>query len=187
MTEEINLIYDVAKESMNGSLEHLNKELRAIRAGKATPSMLDGVKVDYYGSATPLSQVANVNTPDGRTISIQPWEKSILEEIEKAIINSNLGFNPQNNGEMIIISVPPLTEERRLDLTKKAKAEAETAKISLRSARKDAIDSIKKLEKEGLSEDMAKTAEGKIQGIVNEYTQKVEEVLVLKEKDIMTV
>jgi len=187
MTEEINLILDVAKENMNGSMEHLDKELRSIRAGKATPSMLDSVKVDYYGTLTPLSQVANVNTPDGRTLSIQPWEKALLEDIERAIINSNLGLNPQNNGEMIIISVPPLTEERRLDLTKKAKSEAETARISVRNARKEAMDAIKKLEKDGLSEDMAKTAEAKIQEIVNGFSSKVDVVLAAKEKDIMTV
>jgi len=187
MTEEINLIFDVAKENMDGSMEHLDKELRSIRAGKASPSMLDGVKVDYYGTATPLSQVANVNTPDGRTLSIQPWEKAILEEIEKAIINSNLGLNPQNNGEMIIISVPPLTEERRVDLSKKAKAEAETARISIRNARKEAMDAIKKLEKDGLSEDMAKTAESKVEDIVKQFAAKVDVVLAAKEKDIMTV
>ncbi|MFT4660226.1 MAG: ribosome recycling factor [Patiriisocius sp.] len=187
MTEEINLILDMTKENMDSSMTHLDKELRSIRAGKANPSMLETVKVDYYGTATPLSQVANVNTPDGRTLSIQPWEKSILEEIEKAIINSNLGLNPQNNGEMIIISVPPLTEERRKDLSKKAKAETETARISIRNARKEAIDAIKKLEKDGLSEDMAKTAEAKVQDIVNRYSSKVDDVITAKEKDIMTV
>ncbi len=187
MTEEINLILSITKEHMDSSMDHLDKELRTIRAGKASPSMLESVKVDYYGTATPLSQVANVNTPDGRTLSIQPWEKSTLELIEKAIINSNLGLNPQNNGEMIIISVPPLTEERRIDLTKKAKAEAEVARVSIRNVRKEAMDSIKKLEKDGLGEDMAKTAESKVQDIVNQYTTKVDVVFAAKEKDIMTV
>ncbi len=187
MTEEINIIVDMAKEQMEASIVHLEKELRSIRAGKANPSMLDSIMVDYYGSSTPLSQVANVNTPDGRTLSIQPWEKSILEEIEKAIINSNLGLNPQNNGEMIILSIPALTEERRIDLTKKARAEGETAKISIRNSRKEALDSIKQLEKDGLSEDMAKTAESSIQGIVNSYSEKVEKTVEAKEKDIMTV
>ena len=143
--EEIDFILDSTKESMEGSLAHLEKEFLNIRAGKASPAMLGGVKVDYYGAATPLSQVANINTPDARTITVQPWEKSMLQPIEKAITIANLGFNPMNNGENIIISVPALTEERRRDLVKQAKSEAEDAKIGVRNARKDANTDIKKL------------------------------------------
>lgn len=187
MNEEIQMGLDEAKSSMNSAVDHLKNELTKIRAGKATPSMLDTVMVEYYGSQTPLSQVANVNTTDARTITVQPWEKSMLDEIAKGIINSNLGLNPQNNGEMIIINVPILTEERRKDLVKKAKAEGEHAKISIRNQRKDANDYIKGLKNEGLSEDLAKTAEGEVQKIVDIYIKKVDDLIDLKEKDIMTV
>ena len=138
MNEEIKFVLDTTKESMDAAITHLEKEFVKIRAGKASPMMLSSVMVEYYGSQTPLSQVSNINTPDGRTISVQPWEKAMLPEIEKAILNANLGFNPMNNGETVIINVPPLTEERRLQLTKQAKAEAEHAKIGVRSARQDA-------------------------------------------------
>ena len=144
MNEELQFILDSAKESMEGAIKHLENELLNIRAGKANPVMLKSVMVDYYGSPTPLNQVANVNTPDGRTLSIQPWEKAMLAEIEKGIMVANLGFNPMNNGESIIINVPPLTEERRKELAKMAKAEAENAKVSIRNARKDANQEIKK-------------------------------------------
>jgi len=187
MEEELSMIYDMAKDSMSDSIGHLKKALLKIRAGKANPSMLDGVLVDYYGSMTPLSQVANVNTPDPRMISIQPWEKSSLEPIEKAIINSNLGFNPQNNGELIIINIPPLTEERRKELVKKAKTEGEDAKISIRNVRKDSNDEIKKLKNDGLPEDMAKDAEEEIQKFTNSFTINIESLIAEKEKDIMTV
>ena len=187
MTEEINFIIDSAKESMNGSVAHLEKEFLNIRAGKASPQMLGSVFVDYYGSQTPLSQVSNVNVPDARTITIQPYEKSMLQTIEKAIMVANLGFNPMNNGENIIISVPPLTEERRRDLVKQAKAEAEDAKISIRNARKDANTDIKKLEKEGTSEDICKSAEEDIQKLTDSFIRKVEEHLVIKEAEIMKV
>lgn len=187
MNEEIQMGLDEAKSSMNSAVDHLKNELTKIRAGKATPSMLDTVMVEYYGSQTPLSQVANVNTTDARTITVQPWEKSMLDEIAKGIINSNLGLNPQNNGEMIIINVPILTEERRKDLVKKAKAEGEHAKISIRNQRKDANDYIKGLKNDGLSEDLAKTAEGEVQKIVDIYIKKVDDLIDLKEKDIMTV
>lgn len=178
---------DEAKEAMNQAIEHLKEELMKIRAGKATPSMLDGVMVEYYGSMTPISQVANVNTTDARTITVQPWEKSILDEIAKGIINSNIGLNPQSNGEIIIINVPALTEERRKDLVKKAKAEGEKAKVSIRNQRKDANDFIKGLKNNGLSEDMAKTAEDEVQKIVDSYSKKVDDLIDLKEVDIMTV
>jgi ribosome recycling factor len=187
MTEELNFILDSTREGMAKSVEHLIKELSSIRAGRATPSMLNSVKLDYYGTETPLSQVANINTPDPRTISIQPWEKTLLQDIAQAITYANLGLNPQNNGEMIIISVPALTEERRKDLTKKAHAEGEKAKVSVRTGRKDAMDEIKKLEKDGLSEDMSKSTQGDIQKIVDEFTAKINQIIEVKEKDIMTV
>ncbi len=187
MTEDIQMAYDEAKEGMEKAISHLESELTKIRAGRANPSMLSGVMVEYYGSPTPLQQVANVSTLDARTISIQPWEKSILEEIERAIINANLGLNPQNNGELIMINIPVLTEERRRDLVKKAKAEGENAKVSIRNNRKDANDFIKGLEKDGLSEDMAKDAENSIQDLTNSYTSKVDAVVDAKEEDIMKV
>lgn len=185
--EEIDFILDSTKESMNGSIAHLEKEFLNIRAGKASPAMLGGVMVDYYGSQTPLSQVANVNTPDARTITVQPWEKSMLQPIEKAIMIANLGFNPMNNGDNIIISVPPLTEERRRDLVKQAKGEAEDAKIGIRNARKDANTEIKKLEKDGMSEDACKNAEDEVLELTNSYIKKIDEILSVKEAEIMKV
>jgi len=156
-----------------------------IRAGKASPAMLGGVMVDYYGSQTPLQQVANVNTPDGRTITVQPWEKSMLHEIERAIMIANLGFNPMNNGESVIINVPPLTEERRINLAKQAKSEAEDAKIGVRSARKEAHHEIKKID--DVSEDAQKNCEIDIQSMTDDHVHKIEEILAVKEKEIMTV
>ena len=185
--EEIDMIYDMAKESMDAALDHLHKELLKIRAGKASSSMLEGVYVDYYGTNTPLSQVSNINTPDARTISIQPWEKPMLPIIEKAIMAANLGLNPQNNGELIMINVPPLTEERRLNLVKQTKAEGEHAKVSIRTARKEANDEIKKLQKETISDDLAKDAEERIQKLTDTYGKDVDSILEVKEKDIMTV
>ena len=187
MTEEIDFILDSTQESMTGSIHHLEKEFSNIRAGKANPAMIGGVFVDYYGSATLISQVANINVPDARTITIQPWERNMLHPIEKAIMVANLGFNPMNNGDTIIISVPPLTEERRRDLAKQAKAEAEDAKIGIRNARKDANTEIKKLEKDGTSEDLCKNAEDKVQNLTNSFIKKVDEVLALKEAEIMKV
>lgn len=185
MNEDIQFILDSTKESMNNAVASLNKRLSTIRAGKASPAMLQGVMVDYYGSPTPLAQVANVLTPDGRTISVQPWEKSIIQEIEKSIINSNLGFNPMNNGESIIISVPPLTEERRRELAKQAKAEAEDAKVGVRNDRKNANNDIKKLE--DASEDEQKNAEADVQKLTDAHIKLIDEVLDVKEKEIMTV
>jgi ribosome recycling factor len=185
--EEIEFILDSTKESMNGSVAHLEKEFLNIRAGKATPQMLGGVFVDYYGSQTPLSQVANINVPDARTITVTPWEKSMLHPIEKAIMIANLGFNPMNNGDMIIISVPPLTEDRRRELAKQAKAEAEDAKIGIRNARKDANTDIKKLEKDGTSEDICKSAEEQVQNLTNTFIKKIDELLAVKEAEIMKV
>lgn len=187
MTEEINFIIDSAKESMQGSIAHLEKEFLNIRAGKASPAMLGSVFVEYYGAQTPLSQVSNVTVPDARTITISPYEKKMLQPIEKAIMIANLGFNPMNNGDMIIISVPPLTEERRRDLAKQAKAEAEDAKIGIRNARKDANTDIKKEEKNGTSEDVCKKAEEDVQKLTDNYIKKIDEVLTLKEVEIMKV
>ncbi len=184
MNEEIDFILDSAKESMNNAISHLEKELRSIRAGKASPAMLANIQVDYYGSQTPLSQVANVNTPDARTIAIQPWEKNMLQEIEKAIMIANIGFNPMNNGENIIINVPPLTEERRRDLVKQSKAEAENAKVVVRNVRKDANNEIKKLE---VSDDMKKNTETDVQTLTDKFIKQIDEKLVVKEKEIMTV
>lgn len=187
MTEELDMIFDEFKSANGKTLVHLENELTKIRAGKASPAMLNGVMIEYYGSMTPIQQVANINTSDARTILVQPWEKNMLNDIAKGIINSNLGLNPQNNGEQLIISVPPLTEERRRDLVKKAKAEAEHAKVGVRNNRKDSIDMIKDLKNDGLSEDMAKTAEEEVQKITNGAIKKVDDLVELKEKDIMTV
>lgn len=187
MTEEIQMIYDEFKSSNAKSLVHLENELQKIRAGKATPSMLHSVMVDYYGSPTPLAQVANISTMDARTITVQPWERTMLSEIAKGIVNSNLGFAPQNNGEMILINVPPLTEERRREMVKKAKADGEHAKVGIRNNRKDAIDMVKSLKADGLSEDMAKDAEAEIQNITNAFIKKVDDIVELKEKDMMTI
>lgn len=187
MTEEINFIIDSAKESMNGSIAHLEKEFLNIRAGKASPQMLGGVFVDYYGSQTPLSQVANINAADARTLTVTPWEKTMLQPIEKAIMIANLGLNPMNNGDNIIINIPAFTEERRRDLVKQAKAEAEDAKIGIRNARKDANNDIKKEEKEGTSEDVCKKAEEDIQKLTDSYIKKIDDLLVGKEAEIMKV
>lgn len=184
MNEEIEFILDTAKEAMNNAIAHLEKELRTIRAGKATPAMLGNVMVDYYGSQTPLSQVANVNTPDPRTISVQPWEKNMLQPIEKAIMVANLGFNPMNNGDIIMINVPPLTEERRIGLAKQAKAEAEHAKVGIRNARKDANNDIKKVD---ISDDMKNIAEGNVQELTNTFVKDIDAKFSVKEKEIMTV
>ena len=184
MNEEIQMILDMAEEQMTASITHLEKAFIKIRAGKANPVMLSSVTVDYYGAQTPLSQVANVNTPDARTLVVQPWEKNLLGEIEKSIINSNLGFNPMNNGDIIIINVPPLTEERRRDLAKQAKSESEDAKIGIRSARQEANKELKKLE---ISEDLLKNAESDVQELTDKFIVKVENALSVKEAEIMKV
>ena len=184
MNEEVQFIIDSAKEQMDSALHHLEMEFVNIRAGKATPSMLNGVKVEYYGALTPLSQVANVNTMDAHTITVQPWEKQLIPEIEKGILNANLGFNPMNNGESIIINVPILTEERRRELAKHAKAEAEKAKVSIRNDRKDANHELKKLD---ISEDLLANTEADVQTLTDKYIVKVDALYVIKEKEIMTV
>ncbi|MDG2331831.1 MAG: ribosome recycling factor [Flavobacteriales bacterium] len=187
MIEEINMALEEASDSMENSIQHLASELTKIRAGKASPVMLDSVQVDYYGALTPLSQVANINTLDARTISVQPWEKSLLDEIAKGITNANLGLNPQNNGELIMINVPMLTEERRRELSKRAKAEGEHAKVGIRNSRKEANDFIKDLKNDGLSEDMAKSAEADVQKLTDQFSAKIDSLVDSKEKDIMTV
>jgi ribosome recycling factor len=187
MTEDIQLILDELKDANEKSLAHLEQELQKVRAGKATPSMLDGVFVEYYGSMTPINQVANVSTTDARTITVQPFERSMLDEIAKGIINANLGFSPSNNGEILIINVPALTEERRRELVKKAKAEGENAKVALRNNRKEAMDMLKDLKNEGTAEDLIKTAEARVQEIINGFSTKVDAVIDSKEVDIMKV
>lgn len=184
MNEEVTFILDAAREAMDLAISHLEKEFIKIRAGKASPAMLSSVMVEYYGNQTPLSQVSNINTPDGRTISVQPWEKSLLAEIESSIMNANLGFNPMNNGELIIINVPPLTEERRKQLVKQAKSEAEDAKVSVRNARQDANKELRDLD---ISEDMEKNAEVDVQALTDTYSKRVDSLLEHKEAEIMKV
>ncbi|MEO9871566.1 ribosome recycling factor [Ekhidna sp.] len=183
--EEIDIYLDTAKEMMESALQHTKDEFAKIRAGKAMPGMLDGIEVEYYSTMTPLSQVAGVTTPDARTLSVKPWEKAMLQEIERAIINSNLGFNPQNDGEQIRINIPPLTEERRLQLMKQVKAEAEKGKVSIRNARKDTNESLRKLD--GVSEDLVKNAEDDVQNLTSTYSGKIDSLVDIKEKDIMTI
>lgn len=187
MEEEVQMILDICKERMEHAIGHLEKELVHIRAGKASPRMLDSVLVDYYGSLVPIAQVSNINTPDARTIAIQPWEKKMIHPIEKAIINSNLGFNPDNNGEFIRINVPAPTEQRRKEMVKQVSKEGETAKVSLRSARKDANDNLKKLLKEGLSEDLEKDSEVIVQNMINDFTKLVEKLLDEKTVEVLTI
>jgi ribosome recycling factor len=187
MTDEVNFCIEEANERMEKAISHLENELRVIRAGKANPAMLSGLMVDYYGTMTPLQQVSNVGTLDARTITIQPWEKTMIVPIEKAILAANLGFNPQNNGEVIRIAVPPLTEERRKQLVKQVKSEGENARVSIRNARRDANEELKKLQKDGLAEDLAKDAEGEVQKLTDNYNKKVEDLLIKKEQEILTV
>lgn len=187
MNEEIELIIEEAKDRMQKAVEHLEHELARLRAGRANPALLDGITVDYYGVNSPLSQVSNINTPDPKTILIQPWEKNMLGTIEKAIMAANIGLTPMNNGEVIRISIPPLTEERRHQLVKQVRNEGETAKISLRNARKWANDELKRLLKEGLPEDMEKVTSENIQELTNDYAVKVDKVMAVKEKEVMTV
>jgi len=184
MNEEVQFIIDATKEQMESAIHHLEAEFVNIRAGKATPSMLSGVKVEYYGALTPLSQVANVNTLDAHTITVQPWEKQLIPEIEKGILIANLGFNPMNNGESVIINVPILTEERRRELAKHAKSEGENAKVSIRNDRKDANTELKKLD---ISEDLLANSEQDVQDLTDNYIKKIDALYVIKEKEIMTV
>lgn len=187
MNEEIEIILEESKERMENSLSHLELELSKLRAGKATPALLDGITVDYYGVTTPLSQVSNINTPDPKSIMIQPWEKNMLDPIEKAILAANIGLTPMNNGEIVRINVPALTEERRIQLVKMVKSEGENAKISIRNCRKWANDELRRLLKEGLSEDIQKDTEAEVQTLTDDFTKKIDDVIEIKEKDIMTV
>ena len=182
--EEIEFIIEACKESMSNSIDHLERELLNIRAGKANPSMLSSVRVEYYGSLTPLSQIANISTPDSQTISVQPWEKDKLQDIEKAIMIANLGFNPMNNGESIIISIPPLTEERRRELVKISKVEIEKAKVSVRNARKEANNEIKKTDS---STDQKAISEDDIQNLTDSFIEKIDKIYIIKEKEILSV
>ncbi|MEX1189446.1 MAG: ribosome recycling factor [Bacteroidia bacterium] len=187
MNELVKPHIDAANSHMEKAIAHLEAELAKIRAGKASPSMMDGIFVDYYGNSTPLAQVANINTPDARTIVIQPWEKNMLQTIEKAIFSSNMGLTPQNDGQQIRLNLPPVTEERRVGLVKQSKVEAENCKVSVRNIRRDANEAIKKLVKDGLAEDLAKDAEAKVQNLTDTFIQKADKHLENKEKEIMTV
>ena len=187
MEEDIVFYLEEAKDHMEKSILHTEEELRKIRAGKANPNMLSGIMVEYYGTPTPINQVASVNTPDARTIMIKPWEKTILAEIEKSIMNSDLGLNPVNDGETIRLNIPPLTEERRKQLMKQVRSEAEHGKISIRNVRKDVNDSLKKLLKDGTSEDAVKKAETDVQDLTDNYIKKIDDLVAVKENDIMTV
>ncbi len=187
MTEELEMIIEDAEFSMKKAISFLEIELGKIRAGKANPAMLDGITVEYYGAPTPISQVANINVMDARTISIQPWEKSTLQSIERAIIAANIGINPQNDGINIRLFLPPLTEERRKELVKKSAGEAEHAKVAIRNIRRDAIEEVKKMQKDGLSEDTAKDSENEIQEMTDKYIALIEKHLAIKEKDVMSI
>jgi ribosome recycling factor len=187
MQEELNIVLESAEETMSKTIGHLESELVKIRAGKANPNMLDGITADYYGSPTPISQVANITALDARTISVQPWEKNMLAIIERAIIAANIGINPQNDGSSIRLFLPPLTEERRKELVKRCNGEGENAKVSIRNIRRDAIEDIKKMQKDGLSEDAAKDAEAAVQALTDKHIVLVEKHLAAKEKEIMAV
>jgi ribosome recycling factor len=187
MHEEAQFCLDETNESMLNAITHLEKEFQKIRTGKASPQMLDGIRIDYYGAMTPLDQLSNINTPDPKQIIVQPWDKSVLPLIEKAIMAANLGFNPKNEGEVLRIIVPPLTEERRKDLVKKARSETESAKVAIRNIRRTSNESAKKLEKDGIPEDDIKKLEHDIQEVTDKYISRVDKLLESKEKDIMTV
>ncbi|MCK9611314.1 MAG: ribosome recycling factor [Bacteroidales bacterium] len=187
MSEELDFVLEETAESMQIAITHLERELQKIRTGKSSAQMLDCIKIDYYGVMTPLEQVSNINTPDPKQIIVQPWDKNMLPVIEKAIMAANLGFNPKNDGEILRIIVPPLTEERRKELAKKAKAEGENAKVAIRNIRRTSNESLKKLEKEGVPEDAVKKAESKIQELTDNFIDRIDKLLAQKEKDIMTV
>src|SRR5690348_1335587 len=187
MSDDVQLTMELTEDSMKKAIIHLEAELVKIRAGKANPQMLDGIVVDYYGSPTPINQVGSISVLDARTLTIQPWEKNMLQPIERAIIASNIGINPQNDGVIIRMFLPPLTEERRKELVKKCQGEGEHAKVAVRNIRRDAVESIKKMQKSGLSEDAAKDAEAEIQELTNRYITLVDKHLATKEKEIMSV
>jgi ribosome recycling factor len=187
MDELVELLLDDTREKMNKSIKHLENELVKIRAGKANPNILNGIMIDYYGVQTPLNQVSNIGTPDARTIAIQPWEKPFINAIEKAILQANLGLNPDNNGEIIRINIPPLTEERRINLVKQVKNEGENTKVGIRNARREANEELKNMKKEGLAEDEEKKAVEEVQKMTDEYIETIDKILEAKETDIMTV
>ena len=187
MIEKAKAVIDAARDKMLGVVTYLEEDLKTYRAGKANPAVFNNVVVNYYGTMTPIPQVASIGTPDARTMLIQPWDRSLLHTIEKAIMDANLGFTPQNNGETIRINVPALTEERRKELVKKARNAGENAKVGVRNARRDAIETLKKLQKEGLPEDSEKDFEEEVQKLTDKFSKKVEEILAAKEKDMMTV
>ena len=187
MIEKAQAVIDAAEEKMLGAVTYLDEDLKTYRAGKANPAVFNNVVVNYYGTMTPIPQVASIATPDARTMLIQPWDRNLLRPVEKAIMDANLGFTPQNNGEIIRINIPAITEERRKELVKKARVAGENAKVAIRNARRDAIESLKKLQKEGLPEDTEKDFENEAQKLTDTYTRKVEEILAAKEKEIMTV
>lgn len=187
MSDELNIITESAQENMDKAISHLEAELVKVRAGKANPNLVDGIVVDYYGSPTPISQVGNISVADARTLTIQPWEKNMLQPIERAIIAANIGINPQNDGNMIRLFMPPLTEERRKELVKRAQGEGEHSKVAIRNIRRDAMEQVKKLQKNGLSEDVCKDAEKNIQEMTDRYIVLVDKHLAAKEKEIMTV
>lgn len=187
MEEEVQLQLEDTSDKMQKAIHHLEEELVRVRAGKATPNILDGITVDYYGSVMPLNQVSNINTPDAKTIAIQPWEKNMIEPIEKAIMAANIGLTPANNGEVIRLNIPPLTEERRRTLVKQIKTMGENTKVSIRNARREANEAFKALKKDGLAEDLEKDAEIKVQDITAKFSDKVDKLIELKEKEIMTV
>lgn len=187
MTEDLSLITDDANDSMKKAINHLEAELLKIRAGKANPVMLDGIMVEYYGNPTPINQVANISVMDARTLSVQPWEKNMLQSVERAIIAANIGINPQNDGNIIRLYLPPLTEERRRELVKRCNGEGEHAKIAIRNIRRESIEQIKRLQKDGLSEDAAKDAEAEMQQVTDNFISLVEKHLALKDKEIMAV
>jgi ribosome recycling factor len=187
MNEEVQLVFEMTQEKMEKALEHLETELNRIRAGKANIHILDGVMVEYYGTLTPLNQVSNISTPDAKTIAIQPWEKNMIDTIEKAILHANIGITPMNNGELIRLGIPPLTEQRRIDLVKQVKNEGENARVSIRNSRREANEEYKQMQKDGLSEDDEKRAEANIQELTKEFSEKVDKIIEAKEVDIMTI
>ena len=187
MIDKAKAVIDAAREKMQGAVTYLDEDLKTYRAGKANPAVFNNVVVNYYGTMTPIPQVASISTPDAKTMLIQPWDRSLIRSVEKAIMDANLGFTPQNNGEVIRINIPAITEERRKELVKKARTAGENAKVAVRNARRDAIESLKKLQKEGLPEDTEKDFEDEVQKLTDSFSKKVEEVLVAKEKEIMTV
>jgi ribosome recycling factor len=187
MSDELNIIRELAQENMDKAIAHLEAELVKVRAGKANPNLVDGIVADYYGTPTPISQIGNISVADARTLTIQPWEKNMLQPIERAIIAANIGINPQNDGNMIRLFLPPLTEERRKELVKRSHGEGEHSKVAIRNIRRDAMEQVKKLQKNGLSEDICKDAETKIQEMTDRYIVLVDKHLASKEKEIMTV